>query len=81
MSGEHKGGQCHELLGQVSAYIDGELGAALCSELEAHLAGCRNCRVFVDTMRRTISLYQCEPAPELPEGVRQRLYQVLRLDG
>jgi anti-sigma factor RsiW len=76
----HSRGKCHELLCQISDYIDGELGAVLCAELEAHLAQCPDCRVMVDTLRKTILLYQCEPAPELPDGARQRLYEVLKLD-
>jgi predicted anti-sigma-YlaC factor YlaD len=74
-----KGARCQELLGQVSDYIDGELEAAVCAELEAHLAECHDCRIMVDTVRRTILLYRCEPDPKLPEGVRQRLFEVLKL--
>ena len=80
MVGGLKTERCEELLGQISDYIDGELEASVCAELEAHLTECPDCRVMVDTVRRTILLYRCEPALELPEGVRQRLYEVLRLD-
>jgi anti-sigma factor RsiW len=80
MLGGHKTARCEELLGQVSDYIDGELEASVCAELEAHLTECPDCRVMVDTVRRTILLYSCGPAPDLPEAVRQRLYEVLRLD-
>jgi predicted anti-sigma-YlaC factor YlaD len=76
----HEGAKCQELLSQVSDYIDGDLETVVCAELEAHLAECPDCRVVVDTLRRTILLYRCEPAAELPEGVRRRLYEVLRLD-
>ena len=39
---------CAELKAQLSDYIDGELEAGLCAELERHLAGCDNCRIVVN---------------------------------
>ena len=57
MTTRYEHSQCQELLGQVSDYVDGELEDALCAEIEAHLADCPDCRVMVDTLRRTISLY------------------------
>ncbi len=72
---------CHHLLGSLSEYLDGELEAQLCAELETHLAGCENCRVVVDTLRRTISLYKVDGEQEsLPNGVRERLLHRLDLD-
>ncbi len=72
---------CHRLLDVLSEYIDGELGGQLCLELERHLAGCENCRVVVDTLRKTVSLYHTQlPAPDMPAEVRERLYRSLDLD-
>jgi anti-sigma factor RsiW len=80
MPAEHDHGTCREKLGQLSDYIDGELEAALCAELEAHLAECPNCRVMVDTVRKTIILYRSQSPAELPSDVESRLYKVLKLD-
>jgi anti-sigma factor RsiW len=71
---------CRELLGQVSDYIDGELEATLCAELEAHLAGCPDCRVMVDTVRKTITLYHTQAPSDLPPDVEDRLFKVLQLE-
>lgn len=76
---QHEESMCRELMAQFSEYIDGELDAALCAQLEAHLAGCPNCRVMVDTVRKTISMYHSHGSSELPPGVQDRLYRVLRL--
>lgn len=76
---EHDHGVCQEILDRMSDYVDGELEASLCAELEAHLAGCRNCRVMVDTMRKTITLYHAQPPAELPSDVQGRLYKVLKI--
>ena len=76
----HEQAICRELLDQLSEYIDGELEASLCTELEAHLAHCANCRVMVDTLRKTITLYHAQAPAELPSEVEDRLYKVLRLE-
>jgi anti-sigma factor (TIGR02949 family) len=75
----HEHGTCRELLNQLSDYVDGELEAALCTELEAHLAECPNCQVMVDTVRKTITLYHTQAPAELPSDVEERLYRVLKL--
>jgi anti-sigma factor RsiW len=77
---EHDHSTCQEILKHISDYVDGELEAALCAELEAHLAGCRNCRVMVDTVRKTITLYHAQPPADLPSDVKGRLYKVLKLE-
>ena len=77
---DHDHNTCQEILDHISEYVDGELEAGLCVELEAHLANCRNCRVMVDTIRKTITLYHAQAESELPDGVEQRLYRVLKID-
>lgn len=70
---------CHALIETISDYVDGVLDPALCAELERHLKDCDNCRIVVNTMRKTIELYKGAFADEtIPEEVRQRLY--FRLD-
>jgi anti-sigma factor (TIGR02949 family) len=76
---EHK--HCQEYLKQLSDYIDGELDPRLCAKIEEHLHGCTNCTVVVDTLKRTIELYQDEAIQEeIPQPVKQRLYSRLSLD-
>jgi anti-sigma factor (TIGR02949 family) len=72
---------CEELLGSLSEYIDRELNPELCLELEKHLMGCDNCRVVLNTTRRTIDLVHA-PVEKLdvPEDVRERLFKRLNLD-
>ena len=70
---------CRHLLGALSDYVDGEASPALCAEIETHMAGCDDCRVVVDTLHKTIDLYRTLPQPELPTGLRERLYASLDL--
>ena len=75
---EHEG-RCKHLLEPLSDYISGEAAESLCAEIEAHMAECENCRVMVDTLKKTIVLYRASKPDELPGDVRRRLYQKLDL--
>ena len=78
---EHMHKDCEELLGSLSSYIDGDLPSELCDELEKHLAGCNDCRVVLNTTKRTIDLVHSPiEKPDLPEDVRERLFKRLNLD-
>lgn len=78
---EHIHKNCAELLGSLSSYIDGDLSPELCEELEKHLAGCDDCRVVLNTTRRTIDLVHTPiEKPALPDEVRERLFKRLNLD-
>jgi anti-sigma factor RsiW len=81
MAHHHHSPNCEALLSQLHDYIDGELEAALCAEIEQHLAGCDDCRVLVDTTQKTITLYRRQAPVELPEGAMTRLRQVLDASG
>ena len=70
---------CRDLLTSLSEYIDGSLQAELCLEIERHMGECENCRIVIDTLRKTVYLYQSTSEPDdVPDDVRQRLF--LRLD-
>ncbi len=73
---------CQEVLTHLNDYIDGELAPELCSELEAHLAVCENCRVVFDTLTKTLYLvHQLRSTPpQIPESVEYRLFVVMNLE-
>ena len=78
----HSHTECRSLLGSLSEYVDGELGADLCIQIEQHMQDCENCRVVVDTLRKTVSLYHQTAAGEadVPADVKERLFKVLHLE-
>jgi anti-sigma factor RsiW len=65
----------------LSEYVDGELDDDLCKEIENHLGECENCRIVVDTLRKTIYLYrETNESVDLPADIQQRLFQRLNLE-
>lgn len=76
---EHK--NCRQLLGSLSEYVDGELNEELCTALEHHLEDCEDCRIVVDTLRKTVYLYHTTAASEeIPSDIRKRLYKSLNIE-
>ncbi|HNS03871.1 MAG TPA: zf-HC2 domain-containing protein [Anaerolineae bacterium] len=77
---DHDHGDCRQLLKDLSDYIDGDLDETLCVEIERHMNDCDNCRVVVDTLRKTVSLYHDLPATPMPAEVEERLFRCLDLE-
>ncbi len=77
---QHKEQVCRELKDKLSAYLDGELESALCAEIEQHLSGCDDCRVVVDTLNKTITLYRNYGQASVPPDTHERLTRVLNLE-
>lgn len=70
---------CKEMLASLSGYLDGELDPQVCAEIDRHMAECGDCRVVVDTLRKTVILYRQHGHADLPDDARARLYAVLNL--
>ncbi len=75
----HNHFDCHDLLGSLSDYLDGEARQELCRAIETHMAECPNCRIVVDTLKKTIYLVHATAESQLPDDVRARLYKTLEL--
>lgn len=69
--------KCKTLIVELATYLDEDLDPVLRAEIEQHLDKCKNCRLIVDTTKKTIQIFcNSEPAP-LPEDTRHRLHQAL----
>jgi anti-sigma factor RsiW len=72
---------CRDLLDQLSDYFGDDASEAICRAVEAHMAECPDCTAMVNTLRKTIDLYQGKASPPfLPSDVRARLYKRLALE-
>jgi anti-sigma factor RsiW len=71
---------CKDHLGALSDYVDGDVSPELCAEIERHLAECGNCRIVVDTLRKTVMLYRAYGHEEVPDAAKARLVAVLEIE-
>lgn len=68
---------CNEVLQQLSEYLDEEAREELCRAIEKHLSQCHDCQVYVDSVKKTIVLYQSDRKVEIPVSVASKLESVL----
>jgi anti-sigma factor RsiW len=69
--------KCKEIIKELSSYLDGELDPALAAEVERHTEHCEDCRLVVDTTRKTIRIFCNSQPAALPPDVHERLHKAL----
>jgi len=69
--------ECNELIEQLSEFLDPDARAQLCREIEQHLAHCHNCKLYVDSVKKTIVIAQSDSAPAIPIAVSDQLQAAL----
>ena len=68
---------CLDVFAKLSEYLDGELPAEACSEIEAHIADCPPCVEFLRNLKRCIGATRearadCQPQP-MPKQLEDKL--------
>lgn len=69
--------KCTEFLKELTEYLDGTANAALREELDEHMHWCHECRVVLNTTKKTIEIYRDNKLYELPENLRVRLHDAI----
>jgi RNA polymerase sigma-70 factor (ECF subfamily) len=81
MKSEHrhssKDPACLEVFARLSEYLDGDLPAEDCAEMEAHIADCPPCVEFVQNLKRCVGAARdmqsdCRPEP-MPKELESKL--------
>ena len=70
---------CDELIEQLSEYLDPDAREELCRQINEHLSHCKNCRVEVDTARKTIQIVQSPQVIDTPVWVSEQLGRQLAM--
>ena len=70
-----------ELQKKICLDFGADIGSELCQEVGLLMQECPECKVYYDTMQRSVKLYRVvEDECKLPESVSERLFKVLNLD-
>ena len=69
---------CKHVWQHISAYIDGDVDAALRAEIDRHLEHCEICSAVLVSTRNVVVLMADERVFEIPAGYSERLHR--RLD-
>lgn len=68
---------CKKVILELTDYLEGMLDSEMRQDLELHLSRCTDCRLVVDTTRKTIQIFCNSQLVPLPEDVRTRLHNAL----
>jgi len=68
---------CNEVLEQLADYLDENARTELCRAIEEHLKHCHDCQIEVDTVKKTIVLYQADRDVTTPIAISDRLQALL----
>jgi anti-sigma factor RsiW len=69
---------CQHLVELVTEYLEGALSPDDTERFETHIAGCVNCRTYVEQMRYTITTLGHLTENDIPQPVQTELLNVFR---
>ena len=68
---------CKIFYEKISAYLDGELDAETCKNIDRHLKVCPKCLSCFESLKKTIEISRKFPREKVPKEIRERLRAVL----
>ena len=70
--------ECLRLFEKLSEFIDDELDAVTCQDIEQHLKDCRACTACMQTLKKTVELSKCTGSDPVPETFSENLKNLIR---
>jgi predicted anti-sigma-YlaC factor YlaD len=72
--------QCKDAYKFICDNLDQEVDSPECIEIRRHLEECPDCSSYLDSLKKTITLYRSEPhTAGMPPTVHRRLMKIVRL--
>ncbi len=72
---------CPDVVALFSRFLEGEIGAAECEAMQAHVAVCKRCNAACESLKHTLALCRSEPRGEVPPDVQDLVREALRAVG
>jgi anti-sigma factor RsiW len=69
----HDHQNCLMLFERLSEYIDRELDAPTCKEIEAHIKACKPCQICMQTLKQTVNLCRNLERHKVPDTFSNQL--------
>ena len=70
---------CRKMTSVFSDYLDHRLKKQLCQRLEMHMTECPDCKMYFDTLKKTVTLYRTMEQEPLPKDAEKRLFATIKL--
>lgn len=72
---------CLEVSKHVCGDLDEHIDSKECRAIKKHLASCPNCSAYLDSLKKTVLIYQHIPNPRFPHRSRKKLFATLKIKG
>ena len=70
---------CLDVAKHVCGDLDEHINSAECRAIKKHLESCPNCTAYLDSLKKTVLIYQRVPNPRFPRQSRKKLFARLKL--
>ena len=69
--------KCKEAYLHICDNLDADPNSAKCRQVLKHLNACPDCAALLDSVKKTVRLYQYSPSPKVPPTVHKRLFKAI----
>ena len=70
-----------KVIEKICDFMGEDLDAQACKEVIEHIENCPDCKIYLDTMRKTVTICRdLEKNKKLPVETNNRLFKVLKLE-
>ncbi len=70
--------KCAQTLRYICDNLDAEVNSPKCIEISRHLEDCSDCTAYLDSMKKTISMYRRYPTEKVPRSIHALLTQIIK---
>ncbi len=72
--------RCKEAYQFICDNLDQSVDSPECRAIRRHIEECPDCQSYLDSLKKTVSLYRTEPAADrVPQAVHLRLMKIIRV--
>jgi anti-sigma factor RsiW len=68
---------CKLVYRHICENLDENIHSARCQAIRKHLVSCPECGAYLDSIKKTITLYKTNPAPKIPTAVHRKLLKII----
>ncbi len=72
---------CLEVAKHVCGELDEHMDSPECRAIRKHLETCPNCTAYLNSLKKTVLIYQHIPNPRAPKRMRRKLFAKLKIRG
>lgn len=70
---------CKQTLKYICENLDQKINSSKCREIGKHFDSCPDCKTYLDSLKKTVSLYKAYKNPTMSKAVEKKLFAKLRL--